>query len=60
VGFLGHVTLSVEIVGYNAVEEEKRNPLKELGKKFWNVIAWILEIAAVLSFVLGRYWSFCL
>jgi len=44
--------------GYNAVEEEKRNPLKELGKKFWNVVAWILEIAAVLSFILGRYLDF--
>jgi len=44
--------------GYNAVEEEKRNPLKELGKKFWNVVAWILEIAAVLSYILGRYLDF--
>ncbi|MBB5254904.1 plasma-membrane proton-efflux P-type ATPase [Sulfurisphaera ohwakuensis] len=44
--------------GYNAVEEEKRNPLKELGKKFWNVTAWVLEIAAILSFILGRYLDF--
>lgn len=44
--------------GYNTVEEEKRNPLKELGKKFWNATAWVLEVAAVLSFVLGRYLDF--
>lgn len=44
--------------GYNTVEEEKRNPLKELGKKFWNATAWVLEIAAILSFVLGRYLDF--
>ncbi|WP_369609457.1 plasma-membrane proton-efflux P-type ATPase [Sulfurisphaera javensis] len=44
--------------GYNAVEEEKRNPLKELGKKFWNATAWVLEVAAVLSYVLGRYLDF--
>ncbi|QIW23703.1 plasma-membrane proton-efflux P-type ATPase [Sulfolobus sp. S-194] len=44
--------------GYNAVEEEKRNPLKELGKKFWNVTAWVLEVAAILSFILGRYLDF--
>ena len=44
--------------GYNAVEEEKRNPLKELGKKFWNPTAWVLEIAAVLSYILGRYLDF--
>lgn len=44
--------------GYNSVEEEKRNPLKELGKKFWNATAWVLEVAAVLSFILGRYLDF--
>ena len=44
--------------GYNAVEEERRNPLKDLAKKFWNSTAWILEAAAVLSYVLGKYLDF--
>ena len=44
--------------GYNAVEEKKENPLVNLGKKFWNASAWVLEAAAVLSYILGKYLDF--
>ncbi|MGC9104950.1 MAG: plasma-membrane proton-efflux P-type ATPase [Thermoprotei archaeon] len=48
----------LEKYGYNEIKEEKRNPLKELAKKFWNPVAWILEAAAVLSYVLGKTLDF--
>jgi H+-transporting ATPase len=52
------VSERLRIYGYNMVEEEKRNPLKELGKKFWNATAWVLESAAILSYILGKYLDF--
>lgn len=44
--------------GFNDIPEEKRNPFIIFGKKFWGPSAWILEIAAVLSYILGRMLDF--
>lgn len=41
--------------GRNEVEEKKTNPAVDFGKKFWGLTAWMLELAIVLSFVLGKY-----
>lgn len=41
--------------GANAVEEKQQNPFVAFFKRFWGLTAWILEIAIVISFVLGNY-----
>ena len=41
--------------GRNEVAEKKTNPTVAFAKKFWGLTAWMLEIAIVLSFVLGKY-----
>jgi H+-transporting ATPase len=46
--------------GFNDIPEEKKNPFITFGKKFWGPSAWILEIAAVLSYILGRMLDFYL
>jgi len=46
--------------GFNDIPEEKKNPFITFGKKFWGPSAWILEIAAVLSYILGRMIDFYL
>jgi len=44
--------------GENVIEEKKENPLINLAKKFWNPSAWVLEAAAILSYVLGKFLDF--
>ena len=44
--------------GYNEIQEEKKNPLISLAKKFWNTSAWILEFAGFLTFILGKLLDF--
>ena len=41
--------------GPNAVEEKQQNPVIAFLKRFWGLTAWMLEIAIVISFVLGNY-----
>jgi H+-transporting ATPase len=41
--------------GPNAVEEKQQNPIMAFLKRFWGLTAWMLEIAIVISFVLGNY-----
>ncbi len=43
----------IEAHGLNAVEEEKRNPVKEFLKRFWGPIPWMLEFAALLEVIVG-------
>jgi len=40
--------------GANDVPEQKRHPLLLFARKFWGPSAWMLELIAVLSFVLGK------
>ncbi len=40
--------------GPNEVAEKKSHPLLRLAQKFWGLSAWMLELIAVLSFVLGK------
>jgi plasma-membrane proton-efflux P-type ATPase len=41
--------------GANEVAEPPSHPLRRFGKKFWGVSAWMLELIAVLSFLLHKH-----
>jgi len=41
--------------GYNEVPEKKQNIILRFVLKFWGITPWMLEIAIVLTFVLGKY-----
>ena len=41
--------------GRNEVAEKEASPVLDFAKKFWGLTAWMLEVAIVLSFVLGKY-----
>ncbi|MEJ2668060.1 MAG: HAD-IC family P-type ATPase, partial [Deinococcales bacterium] len=42
--------------GRNAIEEKRRNPVLTLLGFFWGPIAWMIEVAALLSAIVG-HWS---
>jgi H+-transporting ATPase len=44
--------------GYNELREEKTNPFLRLLSYFWGPIPWMIEIAAVLSAVVGHWEDF--
>ena len=44
--------------GRNEVSEKQANPAITFAKKFWGLTAWMLEVAIVLSLVLGKYLDF--
>jgi H+-transporting ATPase len=41
--------------GANEVAEQPSHPVRRFAKKFWGVSAWMIELIAVLSFVLHKY-----
>jgi H+-transporting ATPase len=43
--------------GLNEVREERENSLVRFLKKFWAPVPWMLEITALLTFILGKYLS---
>ena len=45
----------IEQYGPNAVEEKQQNSVVSFLKRFWSLTAWMLEIAIVISFILGNY-----
>ena len=45
----------IEKFGYNEIAEEKKNPLVEFFSRFWGPMPWLLELAIVLSCILGHY-----
>ena len=44
--------------GPNEVPEQKSHPLLGFARKFWGLSAWMLELIAVLSFILGKVADF--
>jgi H+-transporting ATPase len=44
--------------GYNELPEEKTNPLLKFLSYFWGPIPWMIEVAAVLSAVVGHWDDF--
>ncbi|MEM0048797.1 MAG: plasma-membrane proton-efflux P-type ATPase [Ignisphaera sp.] len=49
------VNRRLKIYGLNYVEERRESAVKSFLKRFWNPMAWLLEIAIVLSIVIGHY-----
>src|SRR5580692_9237663 len=45
----------LEKQGPNEVPEERSHPLLRLGRKFWGLSAWMIELIVVLSLVLRKY-----
>jgi plasma-membrane proton-efflux P-type ATPase len=44
--------------GPNEVPQKKAHPFLNFARKFWGLSAWMLELIAVLSFVLGKFADF--
>jgi H+-transporting ATPase len=44
----------LSVYGPNAIEEERESPLLEFLKRFWGPMPWLLEIAILLSIIIGR------
>ena len=44
----------LEQYGYNEISEKRLNPLLKFLSYFWGPIPWMIEVAAILSAVLGR------
>ncbi len=44
--------------GYNEIPEKKKSVIVKFLSHFWNPIAWMIEIAAILSFILGHMFDF--
>jgi len=41
--------------GYNEIPEKKVSFLVRLGKRFWGIIPWMLEVTAFVTWLLGKY-----
>jgi H+-transporting ATPase len=41
--------------GYNEIPERRTSFLLRLGKRFWGVVPWMLELTAILTWFLGKY-----
>ncbi len=48
------VARRTQVYGPNEVPEEKRNPLLRFVKKFWGLTPWMLELTAVLTWIIGN------
>jgi H+-transporting ATPase len=40
--------------GYNTVEKEKESEIKKFLLKFWSPVPWMLELTALISYILGK------
>ncbi|MFW5778111.1 MAG: plasma-membrane proton-efflux P-type ATPase [Bacteroidota bacterium] len=47
-----------EKFGKNTIEEEKESPIRSFFSHFWGPIPWMIEIAALLSVIAGRWEDF--
>ncbi len=45
----------IEACGYNEIAEKKINPLTKFLLYFWGPIPWLIEVAIVLSAIIGRW-----
>lgn len=51
-------TARLQQYGPNETPEPRSHPLLRFLKKFWGLSAWMLELVALLSFVLGKSTDF--
>lgn len=45
----------LEKYGYNEVMEERRSPVADFLKRYWGPMPWLLELAIVISVLIGHY-----
>ena len=45
----------LELFGKNEIVTKRKNPIVEFLSRFWGPMPWLLELAVVLSYVLGHY-----
>lgn len=45
----------LELFGKNEIVEKKRNAFLDFLLRYWGPMPWLLELAMVLSFILGHY-----
>ena len=50
----------LEKYGYNEIAEKQTSFLARLGKRFWGIVPWMLEITALLTLLLGKYIEFAI
>ena len=48
------VARRTQVYGPNEVPEERRNPLLQFAKKFWGLTPWMLELTALLTWLINR------
>ena len=48
----------LETYGYNELVEEKENPIIKFLRNFWGPIPWMIEVAIVLSAIIGHWEDF--
>lgn len=48
----------LEKYGYNEIPEKKESPIIKFLKNFWGPIPWMIEIAAILSIIIGQWDDF--
>nr|WP_246263803.1 plasma-membrane proton-efflux P-type ATPase [Metallosphaera tengchongensis] len=48
-------TRRLQQYGLNEIRERKESPVLKFLRKFWAPVPWMLEVAVVLTFVLGKY-----
>jgi H+-transporting ATPase len=48
----------LERFGYNEIPEKKVNPVTKFLKNFWGPIPWMIEVATVLSAIIGHWEDF--
>jgi len=47
----------IEKFGYNEITEEKKNPFIDFFKRYWGPMPWLLELAVILSCIIGHYFE---
>ncbi len=52
------VNKRLEIYGYNEIIEQKVNPIIKFLRNFWGPIPWMIEVAIVISAIIGHWTDF--
>jgi len=52
------VTRRFQIYGLNDITEKRANPIIKFLKNFWGPIPWMIEVAAILSLIIGHFEDF--
>ncbi|MEM3706091.1 MAG: plasma-membrane proton-efflux P-type ATPase [Candidatus Bathyarchaeia archaeon] len=45
----------IEKFGYNEITEKRKNPFIDFLKRYWGPMPWLLELAIILSCIIGHY-----